>query len=291
MVRGCTRAFLLSSLLVGLGCRRKPAAELVVNVAENGRASVGDTELSTEELGKLLRDKAQAAPRDADGLPILSVTISAHPECEYRHVQDVVMQCWRRYIWQIAWEMDGKRLDASLPRDNGSHIIYEEYVAHPPLSFTEPPSAAYGVARQAELARLTAQATHQLRIMLCWLNEKGQVIHSPSEPFPDDWPSVREPVSTVGAHVTIWIKTVEVCSPEDVKANTAQLSGLDALTCTLVDFVARDPEVYAVIDARRAVPVRWVFDTLDACKRANVWSIFFEQLRMQVEHGDDWFWM
>ena len=244
-----------------------------------------------EELGKLLRKRTEASPRDADMLPIFSVEISVHPECEYQHVQEVMEACRRPYIWQVRWRMGDKRLHADLPKDSGNYIVDEEFVANPPLSFREPPSAAYGVARRAQLARLRAQATHQLRVMLCWVNEKGQVIHSPSEPFPDDRPSLREPVSTAGAHVTIWTKTVEVHGPEDVEVNTAQVSSLDALVSTVVDFAAADPEACVVIDARRAVPFKWVFDTLDACKRANVRSVFFEHLRMEGARGDDWFWM
>ena len=85
--------------------------------------------------------------------------------------------------------------------------------------------------------------------------------------------------------------TVEVRGPEDVRVNTAQLRDLDGLARALLDFVSRDPGTCVVIDARRAVPFKRVFDALEACRKANVRSVFFELLRMEGEHGDDRFWM
>ena len=88
--------------------------------------------LSKDELGKLLTERAGRAPRDESGLPMLSVEIRADPACEYKHVQDVMVECMKAYIWRVSFSVGGKRLGANLPKDEGiGPVELTDIVEHP----------------------------------------------------------------------------------------------------------------------------------------------------------------
>lgn len=125
----------------------------------------------------------------------------------------------------------------------------------------------------------------EIRVKIYWANAKGQVIYSPERPFPEDWSGVTVPLSIAGAHIEVKVNQMKFGvgpGPEPV---------LDELARILAELAERNPTIPVVIDARRAVPFKWVFGALDACKRAKVKSIRFQAPPVRGGGGSDWWWM
>jgi biopolymer transport protein ExbD len=149
-----------------------------------------------------------------------------------------------------------RRLDADLPKDEGQNPV----------------------PKKIELPQ-------EIRVKIYWANSNptrqwpyGQVIHSPSAPFPTDWPGRIVPLSTAGHHIVIQV-------------GKAKVNDLNDLARTLADLAVAQPDMPVVIDARQAVPFRWIVGAVDACKRARVKEIKFQAAPVEGGGGDDWWWM
>jgi biopolymer transport protein ExbD len=81
----------------------KPENRVIVNVNDKGEIRMMRREIKPAELKTLLFEKARASPKDADGLPTISVKLRADAECEYKFVQEVIVQCMRAYIWKLSF--------------------------------------------------------------------------------------------------------------------------------------------------------------------------------------------
>ncbi len=150
-----------------------------------------------------------------------------------------------------------KKLDAHLPKDEGQNAV--------PVEKFEVPE--------------------EIRLKMYWANNNptrqwpfGQCIHSPYTPFPDNWPHLIVPLSTAGAHIVIQVGRV-------------QCVDLNDLFRKIRDVTERQPDTPVVIDARQAVPFKWVLGAVDACARAKVKSVKFQAAAVQEGGGDDWWHM
>jgi biopolymer transport protein ExbD len=76
---------------------------IVVNVNEDGKIRMMRRTYTSPELKALLIERAKHSPKDADGLPTIAVKLRADAECEYKYVQDVIVQCMRAYIWKLSF--------------------------------------------------------------------------------------------------------------------------------------------------------------------------------------------
>ena len=76
---------------------------IVVNVNDKGEIRMMRRHYSSEQLKALLIERARNSPKDADGLPTIAVKLRADAECEYKYVQDVIVQCMRAYIWKLSF--------------------------------------------------------------------------------------------------------------------------------------------------------------------------------------------
>ncbi len=149
-----------------------------------------------------------------------------------------------------------KKLDAHLPKDEG--------LMAKPVKFEIP---------------------HEIRLKMYWANNNptkdwrfGQCIHSPSAPFPENWPHEIVPLSIEGPHIVIQVGKV-------------QCANLNELFRKLKDVTERQPDTPVVIDARQAVPFKWVLGAIDACARAKVKNVKFQAAAVQEGGGDDWWHM
>jgi biopolymer transport protein ExbD len=79
------------------------ANRVVVNVNDKGEIRMMRRSFSSEQLKALLIERARNSPKDADGLPMIAVKLRADAECEYKYVQDVIVQCMRAYIWKLSF--------------------------------------------------------------------------------------------------------------------------------------------------------------------------------------------
>lgn len=76
---------------------------IVVNVNDKGKIRMMRRTYSANELKLLLIERARNSPKDADGLPTIAVKLRADAECEYKFVQEVIVQCMRAYIWKLSF--------------------------------------------------------------------------------------------------------------------------------------------------------------------------------------------
>ena len=74
---------------------------ILIELTSDGLCRVEGRERNPKELRVLLHARAEAAPRDADHLPLVSVGLRAHPECEFRHVKSARDQCLKEGIWRM----------------------------------------------------------------------------------------------------------------------------------------------------------------------------------------------
>ena len=152
-----------------------------------------------------------------------------------------------------------RKLDAELPKDEGQNPIPKK-----------------------------VEVPTEIRVRVYWANNNatdrqphGQVIHSPNKAFPDDWEEksggVRVPLSIRGAHIVMEVNRVKV-------------TDVNHLTRTLLDLNQKNP-MPVVIDARMAVPFKWVVGVLDACARSGVENVKFQSPPAPGGGGSDWWWM
>ncbi|MHC4248905.1 MAG: prenyltransferase/squalene oxidase repeat-containing protein [Planctomycetota bacterium] len=123
----------------------------------------------------------------------------------------------------------------------------------------------------------------EIRVKIYWANNKGQVIYSDRMAFPADWPGIKVPLSISGAHVAMKINKLEI------RQTPAGGPDLNELARTLRDLAARSP-LPVVIDARSAVPFRWVMGALVACMRAGVRAPKFQAPPPPGGGGTEWWW-
>jgi biopolymer transport protein ExbD len=76
---------------------------VVVNVAADGTLTIMRARLTSERLRTMLAARAEAAGRDAAGHSHLRVKVRADAECEYRRVQEVMIQCQELGIPQLSF--------------------------------------------------------------------------------------------------------------------------------------------------------------------------------------------
>jgi biopolymer transport protein ExbD len=117
-----------------------------------------------------------------------------------------------------------------------------------------------------------------IRVKIHWANARGQVIHSPQAAYPDGFEGARPHVGLAGAHVA-------------VKVGPLRVRNLNELARALADLASRQNDISVVIDARRAVPFKWVIGALDACARAQVTDVKFQSPPAPGGGGDDWWWL
>ena len=117
-----------------------------------------------------------------------------------------------------------------------------------------------------------------VRVKIHWANARGQVIHSPGSAYPERFDGVRRHVSLAGAHVM-------------VKVGPMGVRDLNELARTLANLASRQSDIAVVIDARQAVPFKWVIGALDACARAEVKNVKFQSPPAPGGGGSDWWWL
>jgi len=117
-----------------------------------------------------------------------------------------------------------------------------------------------------------------VRVKIHWANARGQVIHGPASAYPESFSGARRHVSLAGARIV-------------VKVGQMVVRDLNELARTLADLAARQRDLSVVIDARRAVPFRWVIGALDACARASIGKVKFQSPPAPDGGGDDWWWL
>jgi len=172
---------------------------------------------------------------------------------------DVVFLLLIFFMCSMQFKTVERKLDAELPKDEGQNPIPKK-----------------------------VEVPTEIRVRIYWANNNattsqpnGQVIHSPNKPFPDDWEEksggVRVPLSIRGAHVVMEVNRVKV-------------TDLNDLARTLMDLNQKNP-MPVVIDARMAIPFKWVVGTLDACARAGVDNVKFQSPPAPGGGGSDWWWM
>jgi biopolymer transport protein ExbD len=76
---------------------------IIINVNEKGVIKVAGRKYEPEELQEELKRRAQASRKDAQGLPVLAVKIRGDARCEYKYVQDAMVQAMRAYIWKMSF--------------------------------------------------------------------------------------------------------------------------------------------------------------------------------------------
>ena len=117
-----------------------------------------------------------------------------------------------------------------------------------------------------------------IRVKIHWANARGQVIHSPGSAYPENFVGVRRHVSLAGAHVM-------------VKVGPMGVRDLNELARTLANLTSRQSDIAVVIDARQAVPFKWVIGAIDACARADVKNVKFQSPPVPGGGGSDWWWL
>ncbi len=117
-----------------------------------------------------------------------------------------------------------------------------------------------------------------IRVKIHWANARGQVIHSPQAAYPDGFEGAMPHVGLAGAHVA-------------VKVGPMRVRNLNELARTLADLASRQSDISVVIDARQAVPFKWVIGALDACARARVTDVKFQSPPAPGGGGSDWWWL
>lgn len=117
-----------------------------------------------------------------------------------------------------------------------------------------------------------------VRVKIHWANARGQVIHSPQAAYPEIFDGARRPLSLAGAHVVM-------------KVGRLGVRDLNELARTLGDLASRTSDISVVIDARQAVPFKWVMGALDACARAKVKKVKFQSPPKPGGGGSDWWWL
>jgi len=146
-----------------------------------------------------------------------------------------------------------KKLDANLPKDEG--------LMPKPVKEIEIPNEI----------RVKIYWANNVRTMRQW--PFGQPIHSPTLALP---PTVHQVfVSLEGAHIVIQVGKV-------------QCADLNDLYAKLADLTARQPDQPVVIDARQAIPFKWVLGAIDSCARAKVKNVKFQAPAVEEGGGDDW---
>jgi biopolymer transport protein ExbD len=89
---------------------------VTVNLTEKGKIRQMHRERTAEEFLRILQVEAAKCQRDSDGLPIMSVKIRADAKCEYKHVQDVMVQCMKAFIWKLSF--------GASPVENEQMLVY-----------------------------------------------------------------------------------------------------------------------------------------------------------------------
>jgi biopolymer transport protein ExbD len=117
-----------------------------------------------------------------------------------------------------------------------------------------------------------------VRVKIHWANARGQVIHSPEAAYPEIFDGARRHVSIAGAHVV-------------VKVGRLRVRDLNELARTLGNLTSHTNDIAVVIDARQAVPFKWVMGALDACARAKVKNVKFQTPPKPGSGGSDWWWL
>ncbi len=169
---------------------------------------------------------------------------------------DVVFLLLIFFICTLSFKSIERKLDADLPKNEGQNPIPKK-----------------------------VEVPTEIRVRIYWANNNatdrqphGQVIHSPNKAFPDDWEEksggVRVPLSIRGAHIVM-------------EVNRVRVTDLNDLARTLKDLNQKNP-MPVVVDARMAIPFKWVVGTLDACARAGVDNVKFQSPPAMGGGGSDW---
>jgi len=89
---------------------------VIVNLTEKGKIRQMRRDRTAEEFLRILQVAAAKCQSDSDGLPIMSVKIRADAKCEYKHVQEVMVQCMKAYIWKLSF--------GASPVENEQMLVY-----------------------------------------------------------------------------------------------------------------------------------------------------------------------
>ncbi len=91
---------------------------VLVNLTDKGMIRHMHRDRTGEEFLRILQIEAAKCDSDVDGLPIMSVKIRADAMCEYKYVQEVMIQCMKAFIWKLSF--------GASPVDNEQMLIYRE---------------------------------------------------------------------------------------------------------------------------------------------------------------------
>lgn len=315
----------LATVGMSAGCSRRPGpATVVIEINGAGLVTVDGEPMPPGDLLALLRARAAAAPCNPDQLPVLSVVVAADPECGYRHVQDAMIQCMCADIRRISWEMDGRRLDASLPRDGHAPVYIHEEVD--PIFVHEETEAADATEVTGRLAEVPELASRPIPRRALFREEAEsragkadgdeadpeaarevgesdgcvRVLRA-GEPSPElrvrivwengEGEAIYSPTAALPPASNVRDAAVSTAGAHvAVKVNGVTCADLDDLTRRLGALSAAVPEAYIVLDARGAVPFEQAFRALDACRRSAVRRVLF-QAPPPAESDDDWWWL
>ena len=76
-----------------------------------------------------------------------------------------------------------------------------------------------------------------------------------------------------------------------IQLSKIECADFNDLARKLVELAMRRPDMSVVIDARQAVPFKWVFGAVEACEKAKVRSVKFQAPAVVDGGGDDWWHM
>jgi hypothetical protein len=202
----------LAMVTVTVGCSRKPGSStIIIAIDRDGLITVEGETTPPGDLSALLTQRAADTPHESGRPPVLSVSISADPECLYRHVQDAMIQCTRAYVAHISWEMDGRSI---IP---------------PEIAYKRPP-----------VIDDTSDDSPEVRLRIRWENAEGEAIHGPTQAYADDSVGEGPALSTGGARVVIRVNQRE-CA--DLKSISKLLSELRERVPRIGVMIAPRPNV------------------------------------------------
>jgi len=76
---------------------------IIFNIDKDGKITYMRQRQTPEQVRARLEAAVRTSPRDDMGLPTLAVKIRGDATCEYKYIQDVMVQCMRAFVWRLSF--------------------------------------------------------------------------------------------------------------------------------------------------------------------------------------------